>query len=59
MRITSVFCAECICGFRLETPDREFTCPNCERPIVLEWAVIDDNARPETSEKKAGSEAVA
>jgi len=56
MRTTSVFCAECICGLYFETPKREFTCPKCNRLIVLQWGVFDDHTQVETSEPKAKSE---
>jgi hypothetical protein len=50
MRTTSVFCAECICGFYFETPPREFICPKCNRRIVFEWGIADD-AQPETADE--------
>jgi len=59
MRTTSVFCAECICGFYFETQAREFICPKCNRLIVFEWGVADDDAQPETAGEKARSEAAA
>ncbi len=59
MRTTSVFCAQCICGFPFETPKREFTCPNCKRLIVLEWGIPDDDARPDTSDRATKAEVAA
>jgi hypothetical protein len=56
MRTTSVFCAECVCGFRFETPEREFTCPTCKRLIVLKWGLTDDDAQLETADEKPGAE---
>lgn len=46
MKTTSVFCAVCVCGFWFETPNREFTCPHCERLIVLQWGVSNDDTEP-------------
>lgn len=47
MRTTSVFCAECICGRHFESEQREFTCPNCKRVIVLAWGTAPEG-RSET-----------
>jgi hypothetical protein len=33
----SVFIAECLCGRTLESPTREYICPDCRRHIVFEW----------------------
>jgi DNA-directed RNA polymerase subunit RPC12/RpoP len=35
MRLTSLYCAECLCGRYFETELTEYTCPNCQRIIVL------------------------
>jgi hypothetical protein len=60
MRMTSVFCTECVCGFRIETPEREFMCPRCKRLIVFEWGVAYiDHKQPEAYDEKRKSEAVA
>lgn len=60
MRMTSVFRTECVCGFHIETPEREFICPKCNRLIVFEWGVADrDHEQPETHDEKAESEALA
>jgi hypothetical protein len=56
MRTISVFCAQCICGFRFETPEREFTCPDCKRLIALEWGVTDDDTQPEHAGEKVEAE---
>ena len=35
MRLTSLYCAECLCGRYFETESTEYTCPNCQRIIIL------------------------
>lgn len=35
MRLTSLYCAECLCGRYFETELTEYTCPNCRRILVL------------------------
>ena len=59
MRMDSVFCAECICGFHFETPAREFTCPKCDRVIVLEWGVADSDRSSRADGKSVDLEAAA
>jgi len=58
MRTTSA-CAQCVCGLYFETPERELTCPNCKRLIVLEWGATDEDARPETSDGASKAEVAA
>jgi hypothetical protein len=47
----SRFVADCLCGRRFETPDREYVCPACGRRIVLEWGG-DAEGEGRRSEKK-------
>jgi hypothetical protein len=35
MRLTSLYCAECLCGQYFETELTEYTCPSCQRTIIL------------------------
>ena len=35
MRLRSLYCAECLFGRYFETELTEYTCPNCQRIIVL------------------------
>ena len=35
MRLTSLYCSECLCGRYFETELTEYSCPNCQRIIVL------------------------
>ena len=37
MRVTSVFCFECLCGRHIETEARTLECPSCRRQLVIEW----------------------
>lgn len=35
MRLTSLYCAECLCGRYFESEKTEYTCPACGRIIVF------------------------
>jgi hypothetical protein len=49
----SVFIAECLCGRILESPTREYICPDCGRHIVFEWGrELEPVAEPERLNKK-------
>ena len=49
----SVFIAECLCGRILESPTREYICPDCRRHIVFEWGREPEPvAEPERLNKK-------
>ena len=37
MRVTSVFCFQCLCGRYIETEARMLECPSCHRQLVIEW----------------------
>jgi hypothetical protein len=39
MRLKSVYCVECICGYRIEseTDTDTLICPGCQRLVVIEW----------------------
>ena len=58
MRTASVFCAECICGKYFEAEQREFTCPNCKRVIVLAWgfaANVEDETKQDSDVPEAAA----
>ncbi len=60
MRMTSVFCTECVCGFHIETPERQFICPKCKRLIVFEWGVAGfEHEQPEACDEGPEPETVA
>ncbi len=59
MRMTSVFCAECVCGSHFETPERQFTCLKCGRVIVLEWGFPGPATHSESSDEAVETEAAA
>jgi hypothetical protein len=33
----SIYCAYCLCGRYFETASRDWSCPYCDRHIVLDW----------------------
>lgn len=56
MQEVSVFVAECLCGRRFETPNRECMCPACGRHIYLDWG---RDPEPEQETKTRTNEAAA
>jgi hypothetical protein len=50
MRLTSVYCVECLCGRHVESETHILTCPGCQRLIVIEWPATDEaeHQKPET-----------
>jgi hypothetical protein len=55
----SVFIADCLCGRLLESPTREYICPDCHRHIVFDWGRDPEpEAEPaKLNEKSSTSEA--
>jgi hypothetical protein len=58
----SVFIAECLCGFPLESSARDCVCPVCQRHIVFDWG-YDPAPEPKAKlerldEKSSASEVV-
>ena len=37
MRTASLYCVECLCGYRIESESNKLICPGCQRLIVIEW----------------------
>ena len=52
MRATSLYCFDCTCGRRIETPATTVLCPGCGATIEIHW---QPEQRP-TSETKTISE---
>ena len=44
MRVTSLFCFECLCGRDIETEARTLECPSCHRALVIEWGRKEEKA---------------
>jgi hypothetical protein len=41
MRLTALFCFECVCGRHVETPSGVGQCPHCHREFVLDWGKLE------------------
>jgi hypothetical protein len=50
MRLTSVYCVECLCGRHIESEIHILTCLGCQHVIVIELPATDEakHQKPET-----------
>jgi hypothetical protein len=45
MHLKSVYCVECICGYYIESETNTLTCPGCQRLVVIEWRLCEEEDR--------------
>ena len=53
MRLTAVFCFNCVCGRYIESESRVGQCPHCHREFVLDWGKPDTVDPPPEARRAA------